>query len=147
MLDVKLYTRKNAVFFCLLTGLSLEHWQAWALNIDRLEHWQAWALNIDRLEPWTLTGLFMHVGTDCSYMAWWTNRLEQRCWNHHDKSTDMFMHGRQDWTAMLQQPWTWLLYIKLGFASFTEHIREQLLSIRRAVYNTVILPILHSSIM
>ena len=28
------------------------------------------------------------------FMAWWTNRLEQRCWNHRDKSIAMFMHDR-----------------------------------------------------
>ena len=47
----------------------------------------------------------------------WTWLLEQtvHCWNHHDKSTAMFIHDRiccqgmmkwQVWTMMLQQPWT-----------------------------------------
>ena len=80
-------------------------------------------------------------------LAWWMNRLEQRCWNHHDKSTAMFMHMDRPillfyhslitWTAMLQQP-------------YTHTVREQPLSICKAVYNmlkhdwsnTVILPIL-----
>ena len=34
------------------------------------------------------TGLFMQVGTDCS----WLDELERCWWNNHDKSTAMFMH-------------------------------------------------------
>ena len=59
----------------------------------------------------------------CQVCSWWTNRLEQRCWNHHDKSIAMFIHDRitytccqgmmnsQGWTAMLynnhELGWTW----------------------------------------
>ena len=32
----------------------------------------------------------VHTCWNRLFMVWWTNRLEQRCWNHHDKSTTMF---------------------------------------------------------
>ena len=41
---------------------------------------------------------FVHAYWNRLFMAWWTSILEQHCWNHHDKSTAMFMHDR---TCML----------------------------------------------
>ena len=35
----------------------------------------------------------VHACWNRLFMAWWTNRLEQRYWNHHDKSTAIFIHG------------------------------------------------------
>ena len=60
----------------------LEHgcWQA-----STWLSWPAWT--------WLLTGLFMHVGTDCSWLDERTD-LNNVVGNHHDKSTAMFIHGR-----------------------------------------------------
>ena len=110
--------------FCLLTGL----------NMVELEHGSAgpaWT--------WLLTGLFMHVGTDCSWLdertdlnnvvgtivnqqpcsyiiehvvrEWWNNKIEQRCYNNHELGC----------------------CIKSGFAC--SNIHKQPCHIRQAVYN------------
>ena len=66
------------------------------------------------------------------FMAWWTNRFEQHCWNHHDKSTELNMfieHVVRRWWnnkieqryVTVQQQWTWLLY-QVGFCLF-DHTR------------------------
>ena len=104
----------------------LEHgcWQA-AMNMvvlvslnmvaDRLPWtwlcWPAWtclltgwaALNMVELASLN-TVVDRHVHACCNrlFMAWWTNRLEQRCWNHHDKSTAMFIHDRACCQGMMK---------------------------------------------
>ena len=82
-----LHTQKRASCFCLLTWTWLS-WPAWT--------WLSWP-------AWTvlLTGLFMQCWNRL-FMAWWTNRLEQRCWNHHDKSTAIFIH---DTTSVVREEW------------------------------------------
>ena len=112
--------------------------QGWA---GQLEHgcWQAWTWLSWPAWTWLLTGLFMHVGTDCSVhclmnedlnnvvgtiminqqpysyilehviIKWWNNKIEHRCYNELG------------------------CCIKSGFACC--NIREQPLSIRQAVYN------------
>ena len=124
----KIYTHKNA-------RLGIACWQAWTLL-----SWSAWTwLN---WPAWTvlLTGLFMHVGTDCSWLdgrtdlnnvvgtiminqqpclcmiehvvrEWWNNKIEQRCYNNHVLGC----------------------CIKSDFAC--SNIREQPLSIRQTLYN------------
>ena len=69
------------------------------------------------------------------------NRLEQRCWNHHDKSRAMFMHDRTRCQGMMNNNIELRCYnnhelgccIKLGFAC--SNICVQPLSIRQALYN------------
>ena len=99
------------VFTC-CTELVFSWWrsQTWTWS-----SWPAWkmveltSLNmvVDRLD--------VHACWNKLFMAWWTNRLEQRCWKHHDKSTATFIHNKtcchagngdmtSDWTAILQQP-------------------------------------------
>ena len=81
------------------------HEQCWS----RLS-WQAWT--------WLLTGLFMHVGTDCSWLDERTDLSvigtimikQQPCSYMHDRTCCQGMMKWQDWRAMLQQPWIWLLY-------------------------------------
>ena len=121
------YTRKNAQLAW--TWLS---WQAWTWLSWLAWTWLSWP-------AWTvlLTGLFMHVGTDCSWLdertdlnnvvgtiminqqpcscmiehvvrKRWNNKTEQRCYNNYG------------------------CCIKSGFACFK--IREQPLSIHQAVY-------------
>ena len=51
-------------------------------------------------------------------MAWWTNRLEERCWNHHDKWTALFKPTPMNnshvdspgCNNMLKHDWTMLLF-------------------------------------
>ena len=65
------YTRKNGTScICLLT----------ILNMVELS-----SLNI-------VVGRLIDACWNRLFMAWWTNRFEQRCWNRHDKSTAMFIH-------------------------------------------------------
>ena len=66
------YTRKNAVCFCLLTGLNMV--ELVSLN------------TVDRLVRACWNRLFM---------AWWTNRFEQRCWKHHDRPTALSINDRK----------------------------------------------------
>ena len=61
------------------------------LPVDRLEH-GCWAGELE--DTWLLTTRLVHACWNRLFVAWWTNRLEQRCWNHHDKSTAMFIHDR-----------------------------------------------------
>ena len=104
----------------------LEHgcWQA-AMNMvvlvslnmvaDRLPWtwlcWPAWtclltgwaALNMVELASLnTVVDRHVHACCNSLFMAWWTNRLEQRCWNHHDKSTAMFIHDRACCQGMMK---------------------------------------------
>ena len=95
----------------------------------------------------TLTGLNMvelaslNIVVDRVDIHAWTNRLEQRCWNHHDKSTAMFMHDRTCCHWMIKFQIEQRCYnnrelgccIKSGFACSSK--REQPLSIPQAVYN------------
>ena len=74
----------------------------------------------------------------------WANRLEQCCWNHHDKSIAMFTHDRTCCQGVHDEIARLNSYItKLSFAC--SKIRGQPLSIRQIetwLNNTVILPIL-----
>ena len=84
------------------------NWPAWTwLN------WPAWTWLSWPAWTWLLTDLFMHVGTDCSWLdertdlnnvvgtiminqqpcsymiervvrEWWNNKIEQRCYNNHE---------------------------------------------------------------
>ena len=125
------------VFTC-CTELVFSWWhsQTWTWS-----SWPAWkmveltSLNmvVDRLD--------VHACWNRLFMAWWTNRLEQRCWNHHDKSTAMFMHDRTCCHWMIKFQIEQRCYnnreldccIKSGFACANK--REQPLSIPQAVYN------------
>ena len=72
-----------------------------------------------------VVGRFVHACWNRLYMVWWTNRLEQRCWNHHNKSIAMFIHDRitccqgmmnsQGWTAMLynNHEHAWHVYFEI----------------------------------
>ena len=115
----------------------LEH--GWA---GQLEHWLSWpAWTWLSWPTWTLVELAnLNIGWAGQLEHDWAGQLEHgcwqacscmleqtiHCWNHHDKSTAMFMHDKtccqgmmkeQDWTAMLQQPGTWLLYDVLTYAN------------------------------
>ena len=104
---------------------------------ERITHTQLTAL--DRL---------VHVCWNKLFMAWWTNRLEQCCWNHHDKSMALIVHVIHDRTCCLRvhfvrEWWNNKIEqrcynnhklgccIKSGFAC--SNIREQPLLIRQAV--------------
>ena len=103
------------VFACMLTGLNIVELASLnmvelpaSLNmvgLASLNMVELASLNMVGLaaRTWLLTGLFMHVGTyNVLSMAWWTNRLERRCWNHHDKSTAMFIHDRTCCQGMIK---------------------------------------------
>ena len=90
--------------------------------------WQAWTMvelaSLNMVVAWQAC---IHACWNRLFMVWWTNRFhEQRCWNHHDKSTVMFIHGRtccqgnDEITRLnsdgVQQPWTWLLH-QVGFCT------------------------------
>ena len=68
----------------------------------------------------------VHACWNRLFMAWWTNRLEQRYWNYYDKSTVLFINDK---TCCQELG----CCIKSGFAC--SNIREQPLSIRQAIYN------------
>ena len=63
------------------------------LAVDRLELELA-SLNMIELASLNSVVDRFVSGWNRLFMAWWTNRLEQRRWNHHDKSTAMFIHDR-----------------------------------------------------
>ena len=119
------YKYRAVEYTCTNAQLVFACWQAWIWL-----SWPAWT--------WFLTGLFMHVGTDCSWLdertdlnnvvgtiminqqpcsymvehvvrEWWNNKIEQRCYNNYELGC----------------------CIKSGFAC--SNIREQPLSIRQAV--------------
>ena len=119
-------TTKNYIF-TLLDWTTHVKAHSLFLPVDRLEHcrlsWPNWTLvELANLNIGWAGQLEHGCWQACSCM------LEQtiHCWNHHDKSTAMFMHDKtccqgmmkeQDWTAMLQQPGTWLLYDVLTYAN------------------------------
>ena len=113
-----------------LASLNSGCWQTWTWL-----SWPAWT--------WLLTGLSMHACWNRLFMAWWTNIFEQRCWNHHDESTAMFMHDRTCCHAGNDEITRLPIRrccnnhelgccIKSSFAC--SNIREQPLSIHQAVY-------------
>ena len=131
-------------YTCKNTQLVFACWQAWTWL-----SWPAWTWLSWPAWTWLLTGLFMHIGTDCSWLdertdlnnivgtimtnqqpcsctiehvvrEWWNNKIEQRCYNNHELGC----------------------CIKSGFVC--SNIREQPLSKYDGTRwnNTVILPIL-----
>ena len=127
-------TTKNYIF-TLLDWTTHVKAHSLFLPVDRLEHCRlSWP-------NWTLVELAnLNIGWAGQLEHDWAGQLEHgcwqacscmleqtiHCWNHHDKSTAMFMHDKtccqgmmkeQDWTAMLQQPGTWLLYDVLTYAN------------------------------
>ena len=82
--------KKRTACFCLLTGLNIV--ELAGLNIIALA-----SLNIIALASLNMVvDRLVHACWNRLFMAWWTNRLEQRCWNHHDKSTAIFIHDVTD---------------------------------------------------
>ena len=102
------YTRINAQL-CLLTDLKMVELVSLNIVVDRHEHgwadqrehcfWQAWTwlswpawtvflIGLNMVQLVSLNSVvdrLVHACWNRVFMAWWTNRLEQRCWNHHDK--------------------------------------------------------------
>ena len=119
------------------------------LPVDRLEHdwagkfehgfrWPAWT----RLSwpAWTalLTGLFMHVGTDCSWLDEWTdlNNVVGTIMINQQPCSCMIEHVVREWWNNEIECYNnheLGCCIKSGFAC--SNIREQPLSIRQAVHN------------
>ena len=137
--------------FCLLTGLNMFELAAWAwytlswpawtwyvelanLNMVRragqLEHgtlsWPAWTWYVELASLNSVVDRLVHACWNRLFMTCWTNRLEQRCWNHHDKSTARCSSMIED---VVREWWNNKIVIACS------NLREQPLSIRQAVYN------------